>query len=123
MLVMGDALAMVLLETRGFTEDDFAKFHPGGSLGRALLIKVRDIMRSGDQLATVAEGAKVVVHYHTNRQAAEGLAQELGDRALPLGADLRDEDQVAALGPRVVRYELGVEGSYDGLAAATLRQP
>ncbi len=50
-LVMGDALAMVLLEARGFTEKDFAKFHPGGSLGRALLTTVSDIMRSGGALA------------------------------------------------------------------------
>lgn len=53
MLVMGDALAMVLLESRGFTEEDFSKFHPGGSLGRALLTKVSDIMRSGDSLSMV----------------------------------------------------------------------
>ena len=59
MLVMGDALAMVLLEARGFTEDDFARFHPGGSLGRALLTRVSDIMRSGPQLATVPSGASV----------------------------------------------------------------
>jgi arabinose-5-phosphate isomerase len=59
MLAMGDALAMVLLEARGFTEEDFAKFHPGGALGRALLIKVRDIMRKGAQLATVPGDAKV----------------------------------------------------------------
>jgi len=59
MLVMGDALAMVLLEARGFTEEQFARFHPGGALGRALLTKVSDIMRAGDQLAQVAEGATV----------------------------------------------------------------
>jgi len=59
MLVMGDALAMVLLEARGFTEDEFAKFHPGGALGRALLTKVKDIMRSGGQLASALEGSKV----------------------------------------------------------------
>jgi len=59
MLVMGDALAMTLLETRGFTEEDFSRFHPGGSLGRALLTKVSDIMRSGDALATVSLEATV----------------------------------------------------------------
>lgn len=59
MLVMGDALAMVLLESRGFTEEDFARFHPGGSLGRALLTRVSDIMRSDDALPTVAEDADV----------------------------------------------------------------
>ena len=59
MLVMGDALAMVLLEARGFTEHDFARFHPGGSLGRALLTKVSDIMRSAEALPVVLEDANV----------------------------------------------------------------
>ncbi len=59
MLVMGDALAMVLLESRGFTEKDFARFHPGGSLGRALLTRVSDIMRSDLALPTVDEAADV----------------------------------------------------------------
>ncbi len=54
MLVMGDALAMVLLQARGFTEKDFAKFHPGGSLGRALLTTVNEIMRSGDSIAIIS---------------------------------------------------------------------
>ncbi len=59
MLVMGDALAMALLDARGFTEEDFARYHPGGSLGRALLTKVADIMRSGEAMAQVAESATV----------------------------------------------------------------
>ncbi len=59
MLVMGDALAMALLKLRDFSEKDFAKFHPGGALGRALLTKVSDIMRSGDQMACVGEDALV----------------------------------------------------------------
>jgi arabinose-5-phosphate isomerase len=53
MLALGDALAMVLLEERGFSRDDFARFHPGGNLGRALLLKVRDIMRGGEDAAIV----------------------------------------------------------------------
>ncbi|MFT4549990.1 MAG: arabinose-5-phosphate isomerase [Verrucomicrobiales bacterium] len=53
MLVLGDALAMVLLEARGFQRDDFAKLHPGGSLGKHLLTRVSDIMRKEDQLAIV----------------------------------------------------------------------
>lgn len=44
-LVMGDALAMALMETRQFQHEDFARFHPGGSLGRKLLVKVKDLMR------------------------------------------------------------------------------
>jgi arabinose-5-phosphate isomerase len=53
-LALGDALAMVLLEARGLTRDDFAKFHPAGNLG-ALLLKVRDIMRSGERLPVAPE--------------------------------------------------------------------
>ncbi|MBK1826763.1 KpsF/GutQ family sugar-phosphate isomerase [Haloferula rosea] len=59
MLVMGDALAMVLLQARGFTEENFARFHPGGALGRALLTKVSDIMRSGESMASVDSDATV----------------------------------------------------------------
>ena len=59
MLVMGDALAMVLLEARGFTEDDFARYHPGGALGRALLTRVSDIMRSGNDLATTGRSSTI----------------------------------------------------------------
>jgi arabinose-5-phosphate isomerase len=53
MLALGDALAMVLLKSRGFDEKDFAELHPGGSLGRRLLTHVREIMRQGEQLALV----------------------------------------------------------------------
>lgn len=49
-LALGDALAMVLMQARGLTRDDFAKYHPAGNLGRVLLLRVRDIMRSGDRL-------------------------------------------------------------------------
>lgn len=56
-LALGDALAMVLLEERGLTRDDFAKFHPAGNLGRVLLLRVKDIMRSGARLPIVTEKA------------------------------------------------------------------
>ena len=52
-LAMGDALAVALLEARGFTEEDFARSHPGGSLGRRLLIHVNDIMHTGDRVPAV----------------------------------------------------------------------
>ncbi len=54
-LAMGDALAVAVLEARGFTEQDFAMSHPGGSLGRRLLLHVDDVMRTGDQLPMVRE--------------------------------------------------------------------
>ncbi len=53
-LALGDALAMVLLESRGLTRDDFARYHPAGNLG-ALLLKVKDIMRTGDRLPVAPE--------------------------------------------------------------------
>lgn len=53
-LVMGDALAIALLEARGFTAEDFAFSHPGGALGRKLLLKVEDVMRSGDAIPRVS---------------------------------------------------------------------
>jgi arabinose-5-phosphate isomerase len=54
-LALGDALAMVLLEARGLTRDDFAQYHPAGNLGRVLLLRVRDIMRRGDRLPVAAD--------------------------------------------------------------------
>jgi len=56
-LAMGDALAVALLQARGFDENDFARSHPGGSLGRRLLTHVSDIMRIGDAIPRVAETA------------------------------------------------------------------
>jgi len=56
-LAMGDALAVALLEARGFTEQDFARSHPGGSLGRRLLLHIADIMHSGDDIPTVPRDA------------------------------------------------------------------
>ncbi len=53
-LVMGDALAIALLEARGFTAEDFARSHPGGRLGKRLLVHVRDIMHSGDEIPQVS---------------------------------------------------------------------
>ena len=52
-LALGDALAVALLDARGFQEEDFARSHPGGSLGRKLLTHVRDLMRSGDAVPRV----------------------------------------------------------------------
>ena len=56
-MAMGDALAVALLDARGFREEDFARSHPGGSLGRKLLIHVRDLMRSGEALPQVRPDA------------------------------------------------------------------
>ena len=59
MLVLGDALAMAVLQARGFRKQDFAKHHPSGAIGRALLLKVREIMRTGPRNAVAAEALTV----------------------------------------------------------------
>ncbi len=58
-LVMGDALAMALLDKRGFTEDDFALSHPGGTLGRRLLLRVNEIMHQSDSIPVVKQSASL----------------------------------------------------------------
>lgn len=58
-LVMGDALAVSLLESRGFTAEDFARSHPAGQLGKRLLLHIHDIMHSGDEIPLVAANASV----------------------------------------------------------------
>ncbi|MBU0604169.1 MAG: KpsF/GutQ family sugar-phosphate isomerase [Gammaproteobacteria bacterium] len=58
-LALGDALAVALLDARGFREDDFARSHPGGALGRRLLTHVRDVMRPRDSVPTVTAGTTV----------------------------------------------------------------
>ena len=73
-LVLCDALAMVLLEARGFDESEFAKYHPGGSLGRALLTKVRDVMRKGEALARVAPETLIHEVLEQMRRARSGAA-------------------------------------------------
>ncbi|MFB6421767.1 MAG: arabinose-5-phosphate isomerase KdsD [Candidatus Malihini olakiniferum] len=58
-LVMGDALAIALLEARGFTSEDFALSHPGGALGRKLFLRVADIMHTGDEIPHVTRDASL----------------------------------------------------------------
>ena len=59
-LVMGDAVAVALLEARGFSKEDFALSHPGGALGRRLLLRVSDIMHTGATIPRVATGTPLV---------------------------------------------------------------
>jgi len=58
-LALGDALAVAVMTQRGFTRDDFARFHPGGTLGRGLHLRVADLMRTGERFATVPHGSTV----------------------------------------------------------------
>ncbi len=59
-MVMGDAMAIALFRMRGFSAEDFAQLHPGGSLGRRLLLRVSDIMHTGDKIPTVPESTTVL---------------------------------------------------------------
>ena len=58
-LALGDALAMVLLDIRGFGREDYARLHPAGAIGRALLTRATDVMRKGDKLAVLPPDASV----------------------------------------------------------------
>lgn len=80
MLILGDALAMALLEARGFTREDFAKFHPGGKLGRTLLLTVEQIMRGMDQMARIAPETVV-------RDVLLEMARRRAGSAVAVGAD------------------------------------
>src|ERR1700737_580691 len=59
MLALGDALAMVLLEARGFQKEDFARFHPGGMIGRSLLVRVHQLMRPREAMALVSPNTTI----------------------------------------------------------------
>lgn len=72
-LVMGDALAIALLEARGFTAEDFAFSHPGGALGRKLLLRVSDIMHSGDKIPRVPINASLSQALLTMTEKGFGL--------------------------------------------------
>src|ERR1700682_3010012 len=79
MLALGDALAMVLLEARGFQKEDFARFHPGGRLGRTLLLKVDQIMRVTDQIALVPPSVTIREGLRKMAEVRAGLAVVVGE--------------------------------------------
>jgi arabinose-5-phosphate isomerase len=74
MLALGDALAMVLLEARGFQKEDFARFHPAGMIGRSLLLRVHQIMRPKNALALVAPDAPIHSVLKTMTEVRAGAA-------------------------------------------------
>jgi arabinose-5-phosphate isomerase len=117
-LAMGDALAVALLEARGFTAEDFALSHPGGALGRRLLLRIRDVMRSGDALPTVAPGTRLTAALLEMTRKGLGMTAVVdaenrviglytdGDlrRTLDQGIDVRNAtiDQVMTRGGRSI---------------------
>jgi arabinose-5-phosphate isomerase len=125
-LAMGDALAIALLDARGFGKDDFARSHPGGSLGRRLLTHVRDVMRTGDDVPSVSERstlAETVLEISRKRMGMTSVVDAQGRivglftdgdlrRALERGIDIRATPVTAVMtrGPRTIRPEaLAVE--------------
>ncbi len=85
-LVMGDALAVALLEAKGFSAEDFAFSHPGGSLGRKLLLKVSDIMHSGSRIPKVISGTLL----------SDGLL-EISAKGLGMTAIVDEQDRLIGL--------------------------
>jgi len=85
-LAMGDAIAVALLEKRGFTKEDFAKSHPGGSLGKQLLLSVEDIMHTGDEIPKVYETDKL----------ASGLI-EMSEKALGMTVIINEKDDLVGI--------------------------
>ena len=85
-LAMGDALAVALLESRGFTKEDFARSHPSGSLGKRLLLRVSDVMHTGDRVPAVK--ADVTLR--------DGLV-EMTEKGLGMTAIVNDDDQIQGI--------------------------
>ena len=80
-LVMGDALSVALLEKRGFTEEDFAFLHPGGSLGKRLSLKIKEIMITGDKMPLVDEDTSlkdVIIEITSKRLGVTGVVNTNG---------------------------------------------
>jgi arabinose-5-phosphate isomerase len=120
-LALGDALAVTLLEARGFDKEDFARSHPGGTLGRRLLTHVRDVMRTGDRIPSVMETASFGEAILEVSKKGMGMTAVTRDgkrvvgiftdgdlrRALEKGRDLRSMGLVELMtpNPRSVRPE------------------
>jgi arabinose-5-phosphate isomerase len=85
-LAMGDALAVALLDARGFREEDFARSHPGGALGRRLLTLVSDVMRVGDSVAQVSPQASL-----------SELMQEMSAKGLGASAVVDDSQRILGI--------------------------
>jgi arabinose-5-phosphate isomerase len=108
-LAMGDALAVALLEARGFTADDFARSHPAGALGRRLLLHITDVMHAGDEVPRVGPGASVseaLVEMRRNRLGMTAVVDGDG-RLLGLytDGDLRRSLDDASVDLRATRID------------------
>ena len=84
-LAMGDALAVTVLEARGFTEEDFARSHPGGSLGRRLLLHVEDVMRTGTAIPHVLPQTSLREGLHEMNRKGLGMTTVVDEHSVLLG--------------------------------------
>ena len=84
-MALGDAIAVALLDARGFREEDFARSHPGGALGRRLLMHVHDLMRSGDAVPRVAPGASFDALLREMTGKGLGFAAVVDEGGRPIG--------------------------------------
>lgn len=107
-LVMGDALAISLLESRGFTAEDFARSHPAGRLGRRLLVHISDIMHAGDGVPLVAPSATVGEALVEMTRAGLGITAVVDSEQKLLGV-FTDGDLRRALDNRVNIHDTHVE--------------
>jgi arabinose-5-phosphate isomerase len=127
-LAMGDALAVALLDARGFRPEDFARSHPGGSLGRKLLTHVSDVMRSGNQVPRVAPEAsfsELMREMSTKGLGASAIVDASGQvlgiftdgdlrRRIETGADLRNATAAQVMHPsprRIAADALAVDAA------------
>jgi arabinose-5-phosphate isomerase len=84
-LAMGDAIAVALLDKRGFREEDFACFHPGGTLGKRLLLRVRDLMHTGDAIPVVSEATLIKDAIYEISSKKMGVTSVLDDTGKLVG--------------------------------------
>ena len=129
MLALGDALAIAVMSQKRFTKEDFAKFHPGGTLGRRLLLRVRDIMRTGDRMAVIGEEMAVREALFAITKAQAGATHVVDRRGRLVGivtdgdlrrAIMRDE-KVLSRPVREIMTKNPITIGPDRLAAEALR--
>ncbi len=114
-LVMGDALAVALLNARGFTADDFALSHPGGSLGKRLLLRLSDIMHQGERLPIVTENALI-----------KDALVEMSLKGLGMTAVVDDNNQLVGLftdGDLRRILDLKIDIHQDSIATVMIKSP
>ncbi|MFO7982900.1 MAG: KpsF/GutQ family sugar-phosphate isomerase [Desulfuromonadales bacterium] len=129
-LAMGDALAVALLLRRGFREEDFALFHPGGTLGKRLLLRVEDMMHSGDDIPRVPENTRLkdaLYEISSKKLGITGVVNEDGEligvfsdgdlrRALEQGVDVLSQPigEIMSRNPkRILRSNLAAKALAD----------